>query len=100
MKKTIKHAATATPPLKKIDPTNAEKAVSRILTESVISMEQARSELYHIVGKRPDKTSLIRWYTRGVGGVKLEAIKLGNSLFTSREALNRFLVARTATIGS
>ena len=76
----------------------APTAVQRILTEDVIALSEARSELYATVGKRPDKATMHRWIHCGVGGVKLEAIRLGREMFTSRQALTRFIESRTATL--
>ncbi len=72
------------------------QAVNRILTEDVLSLSDARRELHAATGKRPDKATLTRWIHRGVGGVRLEAVALGRQLFTSRQALTRFIEARTA----
>ena len=78
----------------------AETAVSRILTEDVLTLSHARKELASITGKRPDKATLTRWIHRGCGGTKLDAIRLGVQLFTSRQALTRFIEARTQkTVG-
>jgi Protein of unknown function (DUF1580) len=75
--------------------------VARVLSEDVLSLSQARAELSKLTGQRPDKATMTRWIHRGVGGVKLEAVRLGGrNIFTSAQALNRFIVARTATIGS
>ncbi len=83
---------------RKID---ASEIVSRILTEDVLSLSQARAELAKLLGRRPDKATITRWIHRGVGGVKLEAIRLGgNSIFTSTQALTRFITARTKTLAS
>lgn len=80
---------------------DAAATVSRILTEQVLSLSQARSELANITGKRPDKATMTRWIHRGVGGTKLEAIRLGGrDLYTSVQALTRFIEARTNTLGS
>ena len=80
---------------------DASATVSRILTEQVLSLSQARSELANITGKRPDKATMTRWIHRGVGGTKLEAIRLGGrDLYTSLQALTRFIEARTNTLGS
>lgn len=77
-----------------------ETAVNRVLTEDVLTLSQARSELFQITGRRPDKATLTRWIHRGVGGTKLDAIRLGSQLFTSKQALNRFIESRTAkTVG-
>jgi hypothetical protein len=74
----------------------AETIVSRILMENILSLSQARNELDKVTGHRPDKATLCRWIKRGVGGVKLEAVRLGGrSIYTSTEALHRFIVART-----
>lgn len=75
--------------------TDTAEIVSNILTEDVLTLTQARVEIYRITGKRPDKATLSRWIHRGVGGIKLDAIRLGVHLFTSKQALNRFIVARS-----
>ncbi|HUP78918.1 MAG TPA: DUF1580 domain-containing protein [Pirellula sp.] len=78
---------------------NAAEVVSRILTEDVLTLTQARDELASITGIRPDKATLTRWIHRGVGGIKLEAIRLGGrNIFTSTQALTRFIEARTRTL--
>ena len=41
-------------------------------------------------GKRPHVSTLYRWATAGVAGVKLETIRVGGTLCTSLEALQRF----------
>lgn len=41
-------------------------------------------------GKRVHISTLYRWTTRGVRGVRLETLPLGGTLATSREALERF----------
>lgn len=80
--------------------TNAETVVSRILTEDVLTLTEARKELASITGKRPDKATMTRWIHRGVGGIQLEAVRLGVQLLTSRQAITRFVEARTArTVG-
>lgn len=42
-------------------------------------------------GKSIHPTTLRRWTTEGVGGVTLEAVKIGRRLFTSKEAVSRFI---------
>lgn len=76
-------------------------AVNRVLTEDVLTLAQARYELYQITGKRPDKATMTRWIHRGVGGIKLDAIRVGMQLLTSRQALTRFIEERTQkTVGA
>lgn len=78
---------------------DASETVSRILSEDILSLAQARTELQSLTGIRPDKATMTRWIHRGVGGVKLEAIRLGGrSIFTSMQALNRFIEARTRSM--
>lgn len=71
-------------------------ATARILTEDVLSITAARAELHSVTGRRPDKATVHRWIHRGVGGVKLEAIRLGRDWMTSRQAITRFIEARTS----
>ncbi len=67
-----------------------------ILTEDVLSVNDARAELAEITGRRPDISTMTRWIHRGVGGTKLEAVRIGRQLITSRQAITRFIAARTA----
>jgi hypothetical protein len=41
-------------------------------------------------GKQPHTTTLYRWAKQGFRGVKLETIRVGGTLCTSMEALQRF----------
>lgn len=80
----------------KPESSGAAETVSRILTEDVLSIKQARAEWENMTGKRPDKATFGRWIHKGVGGTKLEAIRMGGrDLYTSLQALTRFAVART-----
>jgi hypothetical protein len=74
----------------------AEKVVNRVLAEEMLTLTQARWELAGITGQRPDKATVYRWCLKGCHGTKLDHIRLGNQIFTSRQALTRFIVARTA----
>lgn len=76
----------------------ASEVVSRVLTEEVISVSDARKKIGEVTGQMPGKQTIHNWINRGVGGVKLEAVRIGNSVFTSSQAINRFITARTATI--
>ena len=48
-------------------------------------------------GKRVHVSAVYRWAQRGVGGTRLEAVRVGGTTYTSREALQRF--ARTPPDG-
>lgn len=72
-----------------------EETVRKVLSESILTIPQARVELANITGQRPDRATLHRWILRGVRGVRLEACRVGPSWITSVEALNRFVVRVT-----
>lgn len=76
-------------------PADAAAVVQRVLTEDVLTLTEARNELLRIIGRRPDKATMARWIHRGVGGVRLEAVRIGSQLLTSRQALTRFINDRT-----
>ena len=46
-------------------------------------------------GKKPHRSTIFRWITCGVRGVRLEAVSLPGGRATSREAIARFLKALT-----
>jgi hypothetical protein len=73
---------------------DAERRVAAILSEDVISLAQAEKLLGETTGHKPARATVCRWINTG----RLEAIKLGRQLFTSEQAVHRFLVERTATI--
>ena len=50
-------------------------------------------------GKRPHFSTLWRWALRGVRGIKLEVISVGDTLCTTREALEAFARQVTAARG-
>ena len=77
-------------------PARTAETVSRLLSEDILTMAEARGEIARATRKRPDKATLHRWVHRGVGGIRLEAVRLGRQWFTSRQAITRFAVARTA----
>ncbi|MDV6034398.1 MAG: DUF1580 domain-containing protein [Phycisphaera sp. RhM] len=76
---------------------NVTQNVRQVLTEDVITLQDARRELIPFLGRRPDKATLYRWCLRGVKGTKLEHVRIGNRILTSRQAITRFIESRTAT---
>ena len=77
--------------------TDGAEVVSRVLTEDILSLSQAQRELQSLIGTRTDKSTLIRWIRKGVRGAKLDAVRLGGrSIFTSSQALTRFIQATTS----
>ncbi len=61
-----------------------------LTTETIVSLTDATKSLPLIDGKRPHPSTIWRWITRGVRGVRLAHARLGNRIVTSVEALNRF----------
>jgi len=47
-------------------------------------------------GRKPSFGCIWRWCTRGIGGVRLECVRVGNCTCTSREAVGRFIQQLTA----
>ena len=51
-------------------------------------------------GRPTHASTVYRWIGGGVRGIKLEAVRLGGSLYTSREAIQRFAERLSAPIAS
>lgn len=60
-----------------------------LLAEDMIPLKEVRDEL----PGRIDISTIWRWAQRGVGGIKLETVKIGGKKLTSRQALTRFISA-------
>ena len=68
-------------------------------TESLLSMAQAaRLRPLSRRGRPTHPSTIYRWIARGLRGHRLEGIRLGGSLYTSREALQRFADALTVEV--
>ena len=62
-----------------------------LASEKVLTLNDATQHLpRRRGGKRPHISTLIRWSERGVRGIRLEVIRVGGTLCTSLEALQRF----------
>jgi hypothetical protein len=48
---------------------------------------------------RPHCGTIMRWVQKGLGGERLEAVKVGGKWYTTREALNDFIARTTASAG-
>lgn len=71
---------------------------ARLLTETTLFLSDLPRRLPRGPGDRLTHTSTaLRWVLRGVGGVKLEAVRVGGRWVTSEEALARFVDAQTPT---
>ena len=58
------------------------------------------AEAARLLPGRPHFSKLIRWGQRGVGGVRLDLVKVGGRWHVSKQALERFIATVTATADS
>ena len=77
---------------------DAAETVAKVLTESVLTIAEAIVVIEKTTHVRPHRGTIHRWIKRGMGGVKLEAVRVGNQTLTSAQAINRFITARTAAL--
>lgn len=61
--------------------------------EEILSLSEAASKLPRINGRRPHTSTLWRWCRKGCRGTRLEYVRVGSKIATSREALDRFFYA-------
>lgn len=64
-------------------------------TENLIPFNQVPQHLEKKFGHKVHIASIYRWVNRGLGGVRLETIKVGSKRFTSVEALDRLFNGAT-----
>ncbi len=67
-----------------------------INSETLIPLSEAPAE----IPGRPSLCTLWRWRLKGVKGRKLESLALGGKIFTSREAIKRFVQHQGGTEAS
>ncbi len=65
-------------------------------TQTLLTFAEATKTLPRVNGKRIHVSTLYRWYSTGVKGVKLRCAGCGRRLLVSREALQEFMVAVAA----
>lgn len=58
--------------------------------EQLLSLTEATRVVPALDGRRPHVSSIWRWCRKGVRGVKLEHLRVGRRVSTSKEALARF----------
>ncbi len=61
-------------------------------SEHLLSLAEAAKTL----PGRPHSSTIWRWHSRGVRGIRLETVVIGGRRFTSRESLERFARRTTA----
>jgi hypothetical protein len=70
--------------------------MSDLLKETLLPLHDVAGLVPPGRGRRTHVSTVHRWVQRGVGGVRLEAIRVGGRWLSSREALGRFVAALTA----
>lgn len=68
-----------------------------IANEMLLSLTEATKALPPVNGRRPAIATLWRWCRKGLRGVRLDYVRVGRNIATSREALNRFVNALAAS---
>lgn len=71
-------------------------AMHGLLGEHTVFLSEIPSRCPTQAGRRVHLSTALRWVTRGVRGVRLEAVRLGGRWVTSLEALDRFAARLTA----
>jgi hypothetical protein len=67
-------------------------AMIRSETELLVPLRTAGAIVPRPQGARaPHEATVKRWASHGIRGVQLETIRIGGSVYTSREALARFI---------
>lgn len=75
---------------------HANKRNSSILGEKPLSLAQAARVVPHAdEDSPPNPATIYRWIRRGICGVHLESLRVGRRLYTSAEAVRRFLTRVT-----
>ena len=65
--------------------------------EKLLPINKIPAHVEKRTGKRPSLPTSYRWINRGIaGGIRLEVIAIGGSLYCSEESLNRFFREVTA----
>lgn len=70
----------------------------KLLQEDVITLRQAARQFPKT--RRPHTQSLWRWARYGLRGTKLESLKIGHQIVTSKQAVTRFIEATQSQAAS
>ncbi len=65
----------------------------KLISEEVLTLSEAARQPFlprRRNGKRPHVATIYRWAQVGIRGIRLETLRVGGSLCTSKEALQRF----------
>lgn len=67
-----------------------------IESNELLSLAQAAKACPAVDGKRPHASTIWRWMRKGIGGVRLEHVRIGRRVVTTRPALDDFFRATAA----
>jgi hypothetical protein len=71
------------------------------LTDELVTLPQAAALFpRRRAGSKVSTSTLWRWYTRGSRGVRLEVVRIGGQVLTSRDAIRHFIAARSVAGGA
>lgn len=62
-----------------------------LTAESALTLTEAATEIGAYTGRRPSSSTVWRWSLRGVRGKRLEVIRVGGTLYTTRASVVEFL---------
>ena len=62
-----------------------------LIREPLISIRDAAASFPSIGGRKQATSTVYRWCRHGINGIRLEYVRVGRSMATSRNALDRFL---------
>ncbi len=63
--------------------------------DQLVELRSVPKLLEKQIGKRLNLSTLYRWQSRGIAGIKLETVAIGGARFTTLEALNVFFTTST-----
>lgn len=61
--------------------------------EEVLTLTEATKVMPRVNGRRPAVSTIWRWARKGLKGVRLEYVRVGRNIVTTRQALLRFFTA-------
>ncbi len=65
--------------------------VSRMMSEGMIDVQQARAEFEALSGEPVSQCTISRWINHGCYGVKLEAVRVGKKYRTTKSSILKFV---------
>jgi hypothetical protein len=65
--------------------------LEELTAESALTLTQTAAVIGEHTGRRPSSSTVWRWSLRGVRGKRLEVIRVGGTLYTTRQCISEFL---------